>query len=133
MTEESFQQGRKVMQKANYWRGKITIAKGNVGKWTKIEATYLQNMQPQRAVGAKKMLDKAMKRLTEVREVFSQINFPDSNIVSKKEVNKTEDYECDYCDGCGWYEGGKELMTTCEKCNGTGILHKIKYEPKSLK
>lgn len=30
--------------------------------------------------------------------------------------------ECDRCDGCGWYEGGKTLQTTCEECNGTGIV-----------
>jgi hypothetical protein len=29
---------------------------------------------------------------------------------------------CDRCDGCGWYEGGEFLQTTCEKCNGTGIV-----------
>lgn len=34
---------------------------------------------------------------------------------------------CDFCDGCGWYEGGPTLMTTCEKCNGTGIVDK--YTP----
>lgn len=29
---------------------------------------------------------------------------------------------CDQCDGCGWYEGGKTLKTTCEKCNGEGEI-----------
>lgn len=28
---------------------------------------------------------------------------------------------CDRCDGCGWYEGGATLKTTCEKCGGTGV------------
>ena len=27
---------------------------------------------------------------------------------------------CVRCDGCGWYEGGKTIKTTCEKCGGTG-------------
>lgn len=25
------------------------------------------------------------------------------------------------CDGTGSYEGGKSILTTCQKCNGTGI------------
>jgi hypothetical protein len=29
---------------------------------------------------------------------------------------------CDNCDGCGWYEGGPTLQTTCEKCGGTGAV-----------
>lgn len=28
---------------------------------------------------------------------------------------------CDECDGCGWYEGGPTIKTTCAKCKGTGI------------
>jgi len=27
---------------------------------------------------------------------------------------------CMDCDGCGWTEGGKCLMTTCTVCGGTG-------------
>lgn len=27
---------------------------------------------------------------------------------------------CNYCDGCGWTEGGRTLKTTCIKCQGTG-------------
>lgn len=27
---------------------------------------------------------------------------------------------CPRCDGCGWYEGGKQLITKCEQCKGTG-------------
>lgn len=30
--------------------------------------------------------------------------------------------ECDRCDGCGWYEGGPTLKTTCEHCGGTGAV-----------
>ena len=30
--------------------------------------------------------------------------------------------DCSYCDGCGWYEGGKYLQTQCEQCNGTGKI-----------
>jgi DnaJ-class molecular chaperone len=35
---------------------------------------------------------------------------------------KEEYIECDRCDGCGWYEGGKTLQTTCEICGGTGKI-----------
>jgi hypothetical protein len=30
--------------------------------------------------------------------------------------------ECDLCDGCGWYEGGITLKTTCGRCKGTGVV-----------
>ena len=33
---------------------------------------------------------------------------------------------CDNCDGCGWYEGGKTLKTTCGVCDGTGLVRKPK-------
>lgn len=33
----------------------------------------------------------------------------------------TQEY-CDRCDGCGWYEGGATLNTTCEKCGGSGVI-----------
>ena len=29
---------------------------------------------------------------------------------------------CDYCDGCGWYEGGKCIQTKCDKCDGHGVV-----------
>lgn len=31
-------------------------------------------------------------------------------------------FECDHCDGCGWYEGGRYLVTTCETCKGRGWI-----------
>lgn len=30
--------------------------------------------------------------------------------------------DCDRCAGCGWWEGGRTLMTTCRECNGTGAI-----------
>jgi len=30
--------------------------------------------------------------------------------------------ECDRCDGCGWWEGGKVLQSFCRQCRGTGVL-----------
>lgn len=29
---------------------------------------------------------------------------------------------CPDCDGCGWYEGGPTLMTSCDRCKGTGVI-----------
>lgn len=94
MTEAAFQEGRKIMQKANYWRGIITVQKNNVAKWTKIEDVHRKELREAQADGAKKMLDKAMKRLEEVRQKFAEIQFPDSNLaIQKKEVVQ--------CEGCG--------------------------------
>lgn len=92
MTEESYQQCRKVMQKINYVRGLITKQKGEVAKWTKIEDVYMRNGSINQADGAKRCLDKAMKRLAEERAKFAAINFPDSNI--KKE------YQAAFCKEC---------------------------------
>lgn len=94
MTEESFQQCRKVMQKANRLRGRITTAKANVSKWTKIEQAYKDQLKESNAIGAGKMLDKAMAKLTEVREKFESMQLPDSNIIVAK-IRKVQ------CESCG--------------------------------
>jgi hypothetical protein len=41
---------------------------------------------------------------------------------------KPEMVECDQCDGCGWYEGGPTLKTTCQTCKGTGEVLKVKKQ-----
>jgi DnaJ-class molecular chaperone len=33
-----------------------------------------------------------------------------------------EKVECDYCDGCGWYEGGPYLKNRCNHCGGLGYI-----------
>jgi hypothetical protein len=48
-------------------------------------------------------------------------HYIDSNWVQKVPVAKITRAYCGYCDGCGWYEGGKTLQTTCEYCKGTGF------------
>lgn len=82
MTEASYQEARKIMQKANYMRGKITAAKGTVAKWTQIEATYRENMQPDKADGAKKMLLGSLKYLDDRRREFAELRFPENNPTS---------------------------------------------------
>lgn len=32
-------------------------------------------------------------------------------------------FECDLCDGCGWYEGGPTIKTHCHKCDGRGYVY----------
>lgn len=107
MTEESFQQGREIMQKANYWRGVITTAKGNVAKWTKIEMSHRENLREAQANGAKKMLEKALKRLEEVREKFSELKFPEDNLPFQK-------LDYDQCENCGTKVSKGTLF--CKEC-----------------
>lgn len=102
MTEESFQQARKIMQKANYYRGTITAAKGNVAKWTKIEDVHRKELRENQANGANNMLQKAMKRLESERAKFAALKFPDSDIVP--EINRCGECGCQIAPGnkyCG--------------------------------
>lgn len=106
MTEESFQQARKLMQKANYARGMIAKAKGEVAKWTKIEDVHKRNLSEGQAVGAKKCLDKAMIRLDQERAKFAALKFPADDIVKEYAHNRC--VECgaiiaqseNYCGEC---------------------------------
>src|SRR5665811_786102 len=81
MTEESYQQCRKAMQKINYLRGIITTKEGEVKKWTHIEGVHRSNLQQGQADGAKKMIEKSMQRLEECRKKFAALKFPDSDII----------------------------------------------------
>lgn len=92
MTEESFQQCRKTMQSANHLRGMITAAKGNVAKWGRMEDVHRREMREGQANGAKKCLDRALKKLDDLRLRFAAMKFPDSDI--KKE------YKAAICKGC---------------------------------
>jgi len=107
MTEESYQQCRKVMQRINHLRGLITTAKGNVAKWSNIEDSYRKDLKESQADGAKKMLDRSMKKLNELREKFELIKFPDSNII----VVKSKRVQCE---GCGTLI--EEGNTYCGEC-----------------
>lgn len=94
MTEESYQQGRKFMQRVNHVRSMVTGAKGNVSKWTRIESAYRDQLQEGRANGANEMLKKAIIKLDEWQEKFKKMEFPASNI-------KFESQEVAQCEGCG--------------------------------
>lgn len=112
MTETSFQECRKVMQKANWLRGKITDAKGDVAKWTKVEQSHRENMRPTMADGAKKILDKALAKLEEWRKKFAELEFPESNLPPTAEER---------CAECGVkIKKGEEHV--CEEKLHSGIL-----------
>lgn len=102
MTEESYQECRKVMQKINCLRGLITNAIGEVRKWSNIESSFREKGEETRANGAKKMLDKALEKLDERKKKFSAMNFPDSNITKVA----TRCKECGTKTTSGIYCGG---------------------------
>jgi hypothetical protein len=109
MTEDSFQAGRKVMQKANYLRGEITKQKSEVSKWTRIEDACRKEMKVEQADGAKKCLVNARERLDLVRKKFADLQFPDSNM-------KTQKPPLAQCESCGNPIPNTE--TYCSECTG---------------
>lgn len=82
MTDAAYEAAKLVMQKANYTRGLITKAKGDVAKWTKIEDTYRRDGQTTRAEGARKYLLKAMETLNKHKKTLSDLKFPDNDLVA---------------------------------------------------
>lgn len=107
MTEDAFQEARKVMQKANYLRGIITNRKGEVAKWTKIEDSFREQLKESQANGAQKMLKIALGKLDEARKKFDALQFPDSNL----KVEKKKTVQCENC-GAQIEEGN----TYCNDC-----------------
>lgn len=94
MTEESYQQCRIVMRKANGQRSLIAKSKGEVAKWTKMEMWHRESLNEGQANGAKKMLEKSLKKLNERRKMFSELKFPDNDIPNRRK-------EVVQCEGCG--------------------------------
>lgn len=84
MTEKSFQEARKVMQKVNYLRGLITNCKGNVAKWSRI-------YEDKPTVKVKEVLLKAKDNLKLRQEQLLSMRFPDHNLPDV--TNR--------CDNCG--------------------------------
>lgn len=107
MTEESYQQCRKVMRQINHLRGLITTAEGEVAKWTHIEGAHRKELRESQADGARKCIQKYMKKLEDLRLKFEQIKFPESNIVIAKK-NSVQ------CEGCG--AAIAEGNTYCGEC-----------------
>jgi len=107
MTEESYQQARKVMQRINHLRGLITKQKGEVAKWSRIEDTYRMQLNESQADGAKKCLVKAQAKLTELLVKFWEMKFPENNIKSVKQ----EAIQCEWCGNT--IDKGSTYCTDC--------------------
>lgn len=104
MTEESFRQCQKLMRSANHIRGLITAAKNNVAKWTSIEDGHRRNLRENQANGAKKMVEKAIKRLEEQRAKLAALKFPDSNLPTPPKEHTHKWYHArdrKICEICG--------------------------------
>lgn len=87
MTEESFQQCKKVMKKANTLRRLITVSKKQVAELFEIEQLYLEKEKYLQAEATRKNIDKVLKVLNDRKKRFEELVFPDSNIVVIKTVN----------------------------------------------
>lgn len=95
------------MQQVNHLRGLITKAEGEVAKWTRIQDVHQREGREGQANGTKKILDKAIKKLDDLRLKFDNMKFPDSNIV----VVKKRSVQCEGC-GAAIAEGN----TYCGEC-----------------
>lgn len=126
MTEAAFQAARTIMQKANYTRGLITKAKGDVAKWTKIEDTYRRDNQSAKAEGARKYLLKAMETLKKHQKTFADIKFPDNDLVAPHKQNT--------CQTCGEPIGrlDKFCDDICEMA-GTSVNRNKVWKDKPLR
>lgn len=108
MTEQSYQEGRKIMQKANGIRSMIVKAKGEVAKWTKMEMWHKENLNEGQANGARKALEKTLIKLEERRKQFAELKFPDNNIV-------TNIKEYTSCQVCGNITSNKMFCDICQE------------------
>jgi len=87
MTEESFQQCKKIMGSANYVRGLITTAKNNICHLTKLEDGLRRNFKHPQADGIANKIEMGIQRLEKLRAQFAAMKFPESDIV--KQTNAT--------------------------------------------
>lgn len=107
MTEDSFQQARKIMQQAIRYRRTIATQKAEVKKWTALEDHHRIEKSETRRESAKRLLDKALQRLKEAKEKFAALTFPDSNLSLQKyspcihgfasAQSCPEDFRCKLC------------------------------------
>lgn len=57
----------------------------------------------------------------EVGELAAVLERVVSRLNAAPEPETAKWWECSWCDGCGWYEGGADpIQTKCEKCGGRG-------------
>lgn len=105
MTEASYQQARVLMRQLNYLRGLITAQKGEVAKWTAIEAHNLENGKSTNAVRAR--IEKEIQKLDKLRGQFAAIQFPPADLPNTKKdaqfcrICQTEiEKHLEYCIDC---------------------------------
>jgi len=84
MTEAQFQETRRVMQSANLIRGLITKSKGEVARWTAIEAGHRNELREGQANGAKKCIEKAIHLLEKRRQKFKDLKLPGEDFVENE-------------------------------------------------
>jgi predicted nucleic acid-binding Zn ribbon protein len=91
MTEAAYQAARTLMSKANHIRGRITKAKGNVAKWTRIEDVYRREGNLTKADGTRKIILRAIDQLKSIQKEFEDLKFPDNNLkaIAKQNTCKT--------------------------------------------
>lgn len=92
MTEESFQQCRKVMQVANHTRGMITTALESVRKWESL-LDYHKKKGTLDLSKIEAKLSKSYENLQKWKDKFASLEFPDSNIKERQKTRKP-------CKGC---------------------------------
>lgn len=93
MTEESFQQCRKIMGSANYVRGLITTAKNNICRLTRLEDGLRRNLKHPQADGISKKILISIQRLEKLRAQFAEMKFPESDIVKKEKTMQPVNFE----------------------------------------
>jgi hypothetical protein len=122
MTEESFQRARKLMQQLNYLRGQITEAKARVGTWTRIEDICARDGKD--TAKAKQMIDRAMRRLAELRALFAAIVFPPHDLQTPKSA-------VNYCRVCQTQIPVNDQY--CYDCNQNSNLPKYDFKHENNK
>jgi hypothetical protein len=106
MTDASYKQAQKLMRQINHLRGQITGAKNEVGRWTKTEMFHRDQLQHDKADGAKKCLIIAMQKLERLRNVYAAIKFPPNDLPEIQNIS--------YCRICN--ERIQQIDEYCQTC-----------------
>ena len=85
-------------------------------------------MSSGRMVKAKQMLSKAAAAMGKRGGVARAKSISKKRIseIGRAGAMKRWYEDCRDCDGCGWYEGGKTIKTTCQQCEGRGLVRRRK-------
>src|SRR5688572_20191869 len=122
MTEESFQRARKLMQQLNHLCGLITKAKGDVARWTTLEDMCTRDGKD--STKAKEMLDRSIRKLSELRAQFASIIFPPHDLQTPKSP-------INYCRVCQTQIPVNDQY--CHDCNENSNLPKYDFKNENNK